>query len=83
MNSFDYCAEIAKTSLKASMKTNIEVEPPQSDERILTLNNLREDIEFLNDVKERCAELTVKLANRNVVLFRNKSKNLLYLSKSI
>ena len=71
MNSFDYCTEIAKTSLKAAMKSDILNESLQSEMRLLAL---QEDIEFLKEVKDRCTELTTKLSNRNITLFKNKSK---------
>ena len=74
MNSFDYCTEIAKTSLKAAMKSDIQIESLQSDMRFLSLLNLKEDIAFLYEVKDRCTELTVKLSKRNITLFKNKSK---------
>lgn len=74
MNTFDYIAQTAMTSLKASMISDIQVVSLQSDIRLQTLLNLKEDISFLNDIKERCTELTAKLASRNVTLFINKSK---------
>ena len=71
MNIFDYCTEIAQTSLKAAMKSDFQIDTLESDER---LRSLQEDIAFLNEVKDRCTELTNKLANRNITLFKNNSK---------
>ena len=74
MNSFDYISQTAMTSLKASMISDIQVASLQTDIRLQTLLNLKEDISFLNNIKERCTELTAKLASCNVSLFKNKSK---------
>lgn len=71
MNSFEYCSEIAKISLKAAMKSEISNESVTSE---MSLLNLQNDIEFLKEVKDRCTELTVKLSKRNITLFKNKSK---------
>lgn len=73
MSTFDYIAQAAMSSLKASMKSDIQLDSLQSDKR-LTLENLKEDISFLKNIKERCTELTAQLAYRNVTLFKNKSK---------
>lgn len=75
MNSYDYFTETAKSSLRASMKSDILIETDQSDKRHITILNLREDIAFLHEIKDRCTELTTKLGVRNLTLFRNKSIN--------
>ena len=64
MNNSEYCLETAKSSLKASMKSDIIS---------ATILNVRDDYQFLREVKERCVELTGLLSARNLLLFKNKS----------
>ena len=65
MNNSEYCLETAKSSLKASMKSDIIA---------ATILNVRDDFTFLREIKDRCVELTSLLSARNLLLFKNKSK---------